>query len=106
MNSWGNLDKEIDFSSAEKAIVERYEVKMKKLTYKGYRVGDIPIIWCGGNYSIYFKSHRESKYIKKNTGFEPEEMNKKFFDLCTDMGLDKEGNIIPAGETIQCDDFS
>ena len=53
LNSWGNHEKEISFSSAEKAIQERYEVTISKLTYKGYRVGDIPIIWNGGLCSIY-----------------------------------------------------
>ena len=37
--------------------------------------------------------------------FTAEEMNKMFFDLCTDFKLTKEGEIIPEGQTIVCDGF-
>ena len=63
-------------------------------------MGDIPIIWFGA-FSIYSKFDRENEYYTKEyTGLEPEEMKKKFFDLCTDMGLDIEGNIIPEGKNV------
>ena len=59
------------------------------------------MIWFCGN--IYNEDDRE--LAKKDLGIEPEEMEKKFYDLCTDFELDTDGNIIPAGVTIQCSDF-
>ena len=45
LNSWGDHEKEISFFEEKSGIHTRYEVRIKKLTYKGFRTGDIPIIW-------------------------------------------------------------
>ena len=69
-------------------------VFIKHLTYKGYRSGDIPVIWGNiGTYSIYDKYDRDD--AEKRLGSKGKDMDKKFFDLCTDFGLTKEGEIIP-----------
>ena len=102
-NSWGHTDKIISMSDAEKGIHSRYDVCIKSLTYKGYSTGDIPVIWRtkkGGFesciYSLYDRIHAEEDGIK--------DIEKKFFDLCTDFGLTKEGKIIPEGAIVQCED--
>ena len=90
-NSWGNNDKEISFSEAEQAIHTRYAVKIQSLTYKGFKSGDIPVIWGSGCSSIYNDNQR--KYAKK-WGGAVDITDKMFFDLCTEFGLDIKGNII------------
>ena len=100
LNSWGNNDKEISFSEAEQAIHTRYGVTIKSLTYKGFKSGDIPVIWGGGSFTIYVDWNRQ--YAKK-TGAGIDITDKMFFDLCTEFGLDIHGNIIKG--TLMCDDF-
>ena len=72
-------------------------------------MGDIPIIWSGEwKYngkdfivpkSIYITICR--KHAEKDLGLEPEEVAKKFYDLCTDFGLDIKGKIIPDKAVIE-----
>ena len=65
------------------------------------------MIWGAGK-NIYLQENREKMALKKyglDRDYTASEMNKKFFDLCTDFGLTKEGEIIPEGQTVLCDDF-
>ena len=98
-NSWGNNDKEISFSEAEQAIHTRYEVRIRSLTYKGFKSGDIPVIWNG----IFFIYDKDERKNAKYYGAGVDITDKMFFDLCTEFGLDIHGNIIKG--TLMCDDF-
>ena len=106
-NSWGDHEKVISMKDANKGVHSRYGVTIKTLTYKGYSTGDIEMIWT--DWDKEFKTQgfiykaSERGYAKKVYGIE--NIDKKFFDLCTDFGLTKEGEIIPKGSTIECDDF-
>ena len=77
----------------------RYTVDIMHLTYKGYTSGDIPLIRDTGAFSIYANRDQAYQY------FSIRDIDKKFYDLCTDFGLTKEGEIIPKDEVVQCDDF-
>ena len=60
--------------------------------------------WGG---DIYKQKHREEWAFKKyglDRDYTVSEMNKLFFDLCTDFGLTKEGDYMPEGTTV-VDDF-
>ena len=90
-----------------KGLHSRYMVAIDFLTYKGYETGDIQMKW-NTDYNIFSAEHREKKALKKeglDRDYTPEEMHKKFYDLCTDFGLTKEGKIIPGDKTLLCDDF-
>ena len=109
-NSWGSHEQIISEADALKGVRERYAVAIKTLTYKGFEVGDIPMIWGDedGSYSIYEQEHREEKARKEfgcDGDYTPEEMKKMFFDLCTDFKLTPEGVKLPEDQTVLCDDF-
>ena len=60
-NSWGDNEKVIAWSDIEggydRKIHQDFEVEIKSLTYKGYEIGDIPILWRKNynNGGQYFK---------------------------------------------------
>ena len=90
-------------------VHSRYRVLIKTLIYKGYETDDIPMLWSndqaeGGH--IYYQSCRENarKEYGLDRDYTLEEMNKLFFDLCTDFGLTKEGDYWPEG-TFVIDDL-
>ena len=69
-NSWGDASKIISMADAQKGIKERYTVYIKSLTYKGYEIGDVPIMWWdqsekngkGDVMTIYRKSERAAAH--------------------------------------------
>ena len=50
-------------SDAKKGVHLRFEVSIKSLTYKGYEIGDIPIIWRGGFSNIYDEYARKYAHV-------------------------------------------
>ena len=56
------------------------------------------MIWNNGNCNIYSRFDREKSALKKlglDRDYTLKEMNKMFYDLCTDFKLTREGKIIP-----------
>ena len=93
-------------SDAKKGLHSRYEVIIPILIYKSFETGDIPIIWERGINTIYVQSSREYLAKKENgldRDYTAEEMNKKFYDLCTDFCLDINGDYIQG--TLVVSDF-
>ena len=87
-------------ADALKGLHSRYEVRIKALTYKGYSTGDIQMVWCYGNCSIYDQNSRENCATKSrglDRDYTASEMNKQFKDLCYDFGLMDNGDLPPQG---------
>ena len=96
-------------ADAQKGIKERYTVVIKSLTYKGYEIGDVPIIWWnqnrdgpgrGGPENIYVKS---SRAVAHEFGFE--NIEEKFEALLNQFDLDINGMPIPEDAIIECEDL-
>ena len=88
-------------ADAKKGIKERYTVLIKSLTYKGYEIGDVPIIWWdqnrdgpgrAGARNIYNKSARA---VAHKFGFE--NIEEKFEGLLNQFNLDINAMPIPEG---------
>ena len=59
------------------------------------------MIWSGGGRNIFKNECRNDA----QKDFKIKDIEKKFFNLCTEFGLDKDGKTIPEGTTLLCDDF-
>ena len=90
-------------SDALKGVHERYEVRIRTLTYKGFETNDILMIWGNfGSYNIYSQYFRENYATKEYYGMDRDytasEMLKMFKDLCADfkISLDENDEVIPS----------
>ena len=99
----------IPSSDALQGARERYDVLIKTLTYLGFEIGDVPMIWST-EFDIYSKCDRKN-YATKSRGLDRDytasEMTKKYHDLCADFGvnLDKNDRPIPQNQSVLVDDF-
>ena len=99
----------IPSSDALRGARERYTVLIRTLTYLGFEIGDVSMIW-DTFYNIYTKPYREYD-AKKEYGLDRDytasEMTKKYHDLCADFGvnLDKDDKPIPQNQSVLVDDF-